>query len=184
MTEFHKWKEVVHILSALWSQGSFCLELKSSLPTPKPKASVGTRILERYTYANLGSFVWLLYIYSFHIPEHRHVSVWCLAVGFNTWTVQPTGQESFDHTQAYHLADVAFAEDYITVSYTHWQLFSLTSKECNNLHVFLSFHRQSSSIIYSRGSLTLLGRMHLKICAYSKCMATLMCRDVSHKEHV
>jgi len=86
--------------------------------------------------------------------------------------------------QAYHLADVAFAEGCITVSYTHWQLFSLTSEECNNLHIFVSFHRQSSSISYSCGSLTLLGLMHLKICAYGKYVAALMGRDVSHKEHV
>ena len=65
--------------------------------------------------------------------------------------------------QAYHLADVAFAEGYMTVSYIHWQ-HSVTSEECNNLHSFVSYHWQGSSISYSRGSLTLLGLMHLKIC--------------------
>jgi len=59
--------------------------------------------------------------------------------------------------QAYHLADVAFAT--ITVSYIHWQLFSLTLEECNNLHIFVSYHRQGSSVIYSHVSL-----MHLKVC--------------------
>jgi hypothetical protein len=39
---------------------------------------------------------------------------------------------------------------------------------------------QGSSIVYSYGSLTLLGLKHLKICTYSEFMATLLGRDVGH----